>query len=226
MSQIAEKIQSIKGQIPEQVRLVAVSKTMPISMIQEAYDAGQRIFGENKALEIKEKAENLPSNIHWHFIGHLQSNKVKYIAPYVKLIHSIDSLKLLEEVNKEAKKNDRIISCLLQFHIASEETKYGLNPQEAYELLKSETYQQMKNIKIIGVMGMASNTFNTELVRQEFKYLRTIFQNLQFDFFIGDIFFRELSMGMSGDYQIAVQEGSTLIRIGSSIFGTRNYKNN
>lgn len=226
MSQIAKKIQSIKGQIPEQVRLVAVSKTMPISMIQEAYDAGQRIFGENKALEIKEKAENLPSNIHWHFIGHLQSNKVKYIAPYVKLIHSIDSLKLLEEVNKEAKKNDRIISCLLQFHIASEETKYGLNPQEAYELLKSETYQQMKNIKIIGVMGMASNTFNTELVRQEFKYLRTIFQNLQFDFFIGDIFFRELSMGMSGDYQIAVQEGSTLIRIGSSIFGTRNYKNN
>ncbi len=219
---IGEKIASIKGQLPEQVRLVAVSKTKPISDIQEAYDSGQRIFGENKALELRDKAEALPDNIHWHFIGHLQRNKVKYIAPFVKLIHGVDSLRLLKEINKEALKNDRIISCLLQFHVASEETKFGLDMDEATALLSSDEFKAMKNVKITGVMGMASNTFDTELVRAEFKHLLNIFQSVRFKFFLGDIFYREISMGMSNDYQIAVQEGSTLVRIGSSIFGARN----
>ncbi len=223
MGNIAEKLASIKGQLPEGVRLVAVSKTKPAEDIMEAYEAGQRIFGENKALEMKEKYEVLPKDIHWHFIGHLQSNKVKYIAPFVKLIHSVDSMKLLKEINKQAAKNNRIISCLLQFHIATESTKFGLNPEEAYEILNSPEFKEMKNIKITGVMGMATYTFDTNMIRNEFRYLMTIFKNLRYDFFLGDIFFRELSMGMSGDYQIAVQEGSTIVRIGSSIFGERNY---
>ncbi len=223
MSDIGDKIASIKGQLPEQVRLVAVSKTKPIEDIQTAYDAGHRIFGENKAIELQEKAEALPDNIHWHFIGHLQRNKVKYIAPFVKLIHAVDSLRLLKEINKEALKNDRIISCLLQFHIASEETKFGLDIKEAAELLSSDEYKAMKNIKITGVMGMASNTFDTELIRAEFQHLLNIFQSVKYKFFLDDIFYREISMGMSNDYQIAVQEGSTLVRIGSSIFGARNY---
>ncbi len=223
MSDIGDKIASIKGQLPEQVRLVAVSKTKPIEDIQTAYDAGHRIFGENKAIELQEKAEALPDNIHWHFIGHLQRNKVKYIAPFVKLIHAVDSLRLLKEINKEALKNDRIISCLLQFHIASEETKFGLDIKEAAELLSSDEYKAMKNIKITGIMGMASNTFDTELIRAEFQHLLNIFQSVKYKFFLDDIFYREISMGMSNDYQIAVQEGSTLVRIGSSIFGARNY---
>ena len=223
MSIIGDKIASIKGQLPEQVRLVAVSKTKPIEDIQQAFDDGQRIFGENKALEMRDKAAALPDNIHWHFIGHLQRNKVKYIAPFVKLIHGVDSLKLLKEINKEALKNDRIISCLLQFHIASEETKFGLSLEEAVEMLSSEDYKAMKNIKITGVMGMASNTFDTDLVRAEFKHLLNLFQSIRYKFFLDNIFYREISMGMSNDYQIAVQEGSTLVRIGSSIFGARNY---
>jgi len=223
MSIIGDKIASIKGQLPEQVRLVAVSKTKPIEDIQQAFDDGQRIFGENKALEMRDKAAALPDNIHWHFIGHLQRNKVKYIAPFVKLIHGVDSLKLLKEINKEALKNDRIISCLLQFHIASEETKFGLSLDEAVEMLSSEDYKAMKNIKITGVMGMASNTFDTDLVRAEFKHLLNLFQSVRYKFFLDNIFYREISMGMSNDYQIAVQEGSTLVRIGSSIFGARNY---
>jgi pyridoxal phosphate enzyme (YggS family) len=221
MSSIAEKLKSIKGQLPEKVRLVAVSKTKPVELIMEAYEAGQKIFGENKALEMRDKHEALPKDIHWHFIGHLQTNKVKYIAPFVKLIHSVDSFKLLKEINKQAKKHDRIISCLLQFHIATEETKYGLNPEEAYDILNNPEFKEMKNIRITGVMGMATNTFDTELIRSEFAYLRDIFQNLRYDFFLNDIFFREISMGMSGDFMIAVQEGSTIVRIGSSIFGAR-----
>jgi len=223
MSGIGDKIKSIKGQLPDSVRLVAVSKTKPIEMIQEAYDSGQKIFGENKALELRDKYEALPKDIHWHYIGHLQTNKVKYIAPFVKLIHAVDSFKLLKEINKQAAKHDRIISCLLQFHIASEDTKFGMNAEEAYELLNNPERKELKNIRITGVMGMASNTFDTELVRQEFAYLRDVFQNVKFDFFLGDIFFREISMGMSGDFMIAAQEGSTLVRIGSSIFGERNY---
>ena len=221
MSNIGDKIASIKGQLPDNVRLVAVSKTKPVELIQEAYDAGQRIFGENKALEMRDKHAVLPDNIHWHFIGHLQTNKVKYIAPFVKMIHAVDSFKLLKEINKQAAKHDRIISCLLQFHIASEDTKFGMSTEEAYELLNNPERKELKNIRITGVMGMASNTFDTELVRQEFAYLRDIFQNVRFDFFLGDIFFREISMGMSGDFMIAAQEGSTLVRIGSSIFGER-----
>ncbi len=221
MSSIGDKISSIKGQLPENVRLIAVSKTKPTEIIMQAYNAGQKIFGENKALEMRDKWEALPKDIHWHFIGHLQTNKVKYIAPFVKLIHSIDSLKLLEEVNRQALKNNRIISCLLQFHVATEETKFGLSPEEGYQLLGSEEFKAMKNIKITGVMGMASYTFDTNLIREEFKYLYNIYNNLRYDFFLNDIFFREVSMGMSGDYQIAVQEGSTIVRIGSSIFGER-----
>jgi len=221
MSAIGDKIASIKGQLPDSVRLVAVSKTKPVELIQEAYDAGQRIFGENKAIELRDKHAVLPDNIHWHFIGHLQTNKVKYIAPFVKMIHSVDSFKLLKEINKQAAKHDRIISCLLQFLITSEDTEYGMNAEEAYELLNNPERKELKNIRIAGVMGMASNTFDTELIRQEFAYLRDIFQNIRFDFFLGDIFFREISMGMSGDFMIAAQEGSTLVRIGSSIFGER-----
>jgi len=223
MSSIADKIPSIKGQIPKTVRLIAVSKTQPIELIQEAYACGQRIFGENKAMEMKEKYEALPKDIHWHFIGHLQTNKVKYIAPFVKLIHSVDSFKILKEINKEALKNNKIISCLLQFHIATEETKFGLSIEEAYEILSSKDFKDMKNVRILGVMGMASFTFDNQIVRDEFKYLAEIFRNIRYDFFLEDIFFREVSMGMSGDYQIAVQEGSTMVRIGSSIFGERNY---
>lgn len=221
MSIIGDKIASIKGQLPDSVRLVAVSKTKPVELIQEAYDAGQRIFGENKAMELRDKHADLPDNIHWHFIGHLQTNKVKYIAPFVKMIHAVDSFKLLKEINKQAAKHDRIISCLLQFHIASEDSKFGMNAEEAYELLNNPARKEMKNIRITGVMGMASNTFDTELVRQEFSYLRDVFQNVRYDFFLNDIFFREISMGMSGDFMIAAQEGSTLVRIGSSIFGER-----
>lgn len=221
MSIIGEKIASIKGQLPDQVRLVAVSKTKPVEIIQEAYDAGHKIFGENKALDLRDKYELLPKDIHWHYIGHLQTNKVKYIAPFVKLIHAVDSFKLLKEINKQAAKHDRVISCLLQFHIASEETKFGMNPEEAYELLNNPEVKEFKHIKITGIMGMASNTFDTDLIRKEFSYLRDVFQNVKFDFFLGDIFFREISMGMSNDFMIAAQEGSTLVRVGSSIFGSR-----
>lgn len=221
MNSIGEKISSIKGFLPAGVRMVAVSKTKPIEKILEAYNAGQRIFGENKAMEMRDKHEVLPHDIHWHFIGHLQTNKVKYIAPFVNLIHSVDSLKLLAEINREAAKNNRIIKCLLQFHIATEETKFGLSPEEAYELLNSAEFKEMENVRIAGVMGMASYTFDNELIRNEFKYLMTIFKNLRYDFFLTDVHYREVSMGMSGDYQIAIQEGSTLVRIGSSIFGER-----
>ena len=221
MSSIGDKIASIKGQLPKSVRLIAVSKTKPVEIIQEAYDAGHKIFGENKALELRDKHEALPKDIHWHYIGHLQSNKVKYLASFVKMIHAVYSFKLLKEINKQAAKHDRIISCLLQFHIASEDTKFGMNAEEAYELLNNPQLKEFKNIRITGVMGMASNTFDTELIRKEFAYLRDIFQNVKFDFFLGDIFFREISMGMSGDFMIAAQEGSTLVRIGSSIFGER-----
>lgn len=223
MSNIGEKIASIKKQIPDNVKLVAVSKTKPVEMIQEAYDSGHKIFGENKALDMRDKHAVLPDDINWHFIGHLQTNKVKYIAPFVKLIHAIDSFKLLKEINKQALKNERVISCLLQFHIAKEESKFGLNADEAHELLNSPEFKELKNIKIVGVMGMASNTYDNDLIREEFKHLHDIFQNLKQEYFNDDNLFTEISMGMSGDYEIAIQEGSSLIRVGSSIFGERNY---
>ena len=212
---ISENIKHIKAQLPEHVTLIAVSKTKPNEMLLEAYDAGQRDFGENYVQELVDKEAQLPKDIRWHFIGHLQSNKVKYIAPFVYLIHGVDSFSLLKEINKQALKNNRIIDCLLQIYIAKEETKFGLDFNEASQILNSNEFKELKNIRIKGFMAMASNTDDTEQIRKEFKSLKTF--SLQYP----DL--NILSFGMSGDYQLAVQEGSTMIRVGSSIFGERNY---
>ena len=220
---IAEQIKNITSSLPATTRLIAVSKTKPIENIQEAYDAGQRVFGENKALEMRDKHEALPKDIEWHFIGHLQTNKIKYIIPYVSLIHSIDSLNLLKEVNKEAAKKGRRVDCLLQFHIAQEDTKFGLSYDEAEELLSSTEYKQMENIRIVGVMGMATFTDNNNQVSAEFATLRDIFDRLKKEYFSTEESFCELSMGMSDDYPLAIEQGSTLVRVGSAIFGKRNY---
>jgi pyridoxal phosphate enzyme (YggS family) len=218
---IKENLAIIQDTIPSDVTLVAVSKTKPVSDLQEVYDAGQRVFGENKVQEMTEKYEVLPKDIQWHLIGHLQTNKVKYIAPFVSLIHSVDSMKLLNEINKEAKKNNRVIDCLLQFHIAEEETKFGLSIEEAKELLESKEFVEMQNVSIVGIMGMASFTENIETVRHEFRVLESYFQILKSHFFKFNHHFKEISMGMSGDYLLAIEEGSTMVRVGSSIFGTR-----
>ena len=220
---IKENLERIKATIPEHVTLVAVSKTKPISDIQEAYDAGHRTFGENYPQELRDKHEALPKDIQWHFIGHLQTNKIKYIIPFVTLIHSIDSANLLEAVNKEAKKHERVADCLLQFHIAQEETKFGLDLEEARQLLESDTFKNMENIRICGVMGMATFTDDEEEVRKEFQHLKAIFDTLKQDYFAGQPQFKEISMGMSEDYPIAIEEGATLVRIGSKIFGPRHY---
>ena len=220
---IKENLEKIRATVPEGVTLVAVSKTKPVSDVQEAYDAGQRIFGENHALEMRDKHEVLPTDIQWHFIGHLQTNKIKYIIQYVTLIHSIDTASLLEAVNKEAKKHDRVVDCLLQFHIALEETKFGLDLDEARQLLDSEEYKQMENVRICGVMGMGTFTDDMEEVRKEFKNLKSIFDTLKSDYFADQPQFKEISMGMSEDYPIAIEEGATLIRVGSKIFGARVY---
>lgn len=220
---IKENLNIVRATVPSNVTLIAVSKTKPVSDLQEAYDAGQRIFGENKALEMRDKHQALPSDIQWHFIGHLQTNKIKYIAPFVTLIHAIDSLSLLEAVNKEAAKNDRIIDCLLQFHIAQEETKFGLDIEEAKSLLESESFKNLKNINICGVMGMATFTDNAAQVRNEFKNLKNIFETLKENYFKDNGSFKEISMGMSDDYPIAIEEGATMVRVGSKIFGARNY---
>ncbi len=211
--------------IPAHVHLVAVSKTKPVEDLKEAYNAGQRIFGENKVQDLTAKQAILPEDIDWHFIGHMQTNKVKYIAPFIGLIHGVDSLKLLKEINKQALKNNRVIDCLLQFHIAEESTKFGLTLEEALELLNSAEYFSMENIRFTGVMGMSTFTSDKAQVRQEFKNLKQKYDQLKADFFKGDNHFKEISMGMSGDYQIAIEEGSTMVRIGTSIFGERNYKN-
>ena len=216
---ITANLQQIKASIPEHVTLVAVSKTKPNEAILEAYQTGQRIFGENKVQELTEKHESLPKDIEWHMIGHLQSNKVKYIAPFVSLIHGVDSFKLLKEINKRATQNERIINCLLQIHIAEEDTKFGFDEKEVIELIKSEAFQDLKNIKVVGLMGMATFTDDENQIRKEFKSLKKLFDKLQ----ISNHQFQILSMGMSGDYQIAIEEGSTMIRVGSSIFGERNY---
>lgn len=205
------------------MKLVAVSKTHSVEEIMEAYQTGQRCFAENKAQELSAKQPLLPSDIEWHFIGHLQSNKVKYIAPFVSLIHSVDSLKLLQVIDKEASKNGRTISCLLQFHIAEEDTKFGLDIEEAEEILESKAYRELKNISIAGIMGMTTFTDDYDQVRREFRHLKAIFDQLKGKYFAHDPAFREISMGMSDDYEIAVSEGSTLVRIGSSIFGARIY---
>ncbi|MBO6079564.1 MAG: YggS family pyridoxal phosphate-dependent enzyme [Bacteroidales bacterium] len=218
-----EKYDEIRASLPAGVRLIAVSKFKPAEDIALLYQHGHRAFGENHAQEMKAKHEQLPKDIEWHFIGHLQTNKIKYIAPYVALIHSIDSFSLLKEVNKYAVKNERTIPCLLQFHIADEESKFGFTLEECEGMLQSPEFQQLKNIAIHGVMGMATFTDDQEQVRREFHHLHQIFEELQSRYFLQNPDFKELSMGMTEDYPIAISEGSTLIRIGSAIFGPRNY---
>ncbi|WP_299432636.1 YggS family pyridoxal phosphate-dependent enzyme [uncultured Maribacter sp.] len=217
---IKQNLQNIKNTLPNEVTLVAVSKTKPILDLQEAYNAGQRIFGENKIQEMVQKWETLPKDIEWHMIGHVQRNKVKYMAEFVSLIHGVDSLKLLTEINKQAAKHNRIIPCLLQIHIATEETKFGLNEEELIALLNSKSYENLKNIEIKGLMGMATFTSDENQIKKEFSSLKSIYNNTKNILPTITI----LSMGMSGDYQIAIKEGSTMVRIGSSIFGVRNYK--
>jgi pyridoxal phosphate enzyme (YggS family) len=218
---IKNNFQSIKSSLPENVTLVAVSKTKPISDLMEAYDAGQRIFGENKIQEMVEKYEQMPKDIEWHMIGHVQRNKVKYMAEFVSLIHGVESFKLLKEINKQAQKHDRIIDCLLQIKIAEEDSKFGMSAEDATTLLQSEDYSELKNINIVGVMGMATFTSNMKQVENEFKYLKSTFENLK----TLNSELKIISMGMSGDYQLAIDCGSTMIRVGSSIFGVRNYNN-
>lgn len=217
---IKDNLLKIKSSLPEHVTLVAVSKTKPVSDLMEAYNAGQRVFGENKIQEMTEKWEQMPNDIQWHMIGHIQTNKVKFMAPYVSLIHGVDSLKLLEEINKQALKNNRIIDCLLQIHIAEEETKFGLNEDELENLLASETFIKLKNIKIVGLMGMATFTENQNQIKKEFEHLKSIFDTKK-SLSIVNCQLSILSMGMSGDYQLAIEYGSTMVRIGSSIFGGR-----
>ncbi|KAA5539368.1 YggS family pyridoxal phosphate-dependent enzyme [Adhaeribacter rhizoryzae] len=204
-------------------RLIAVSKTQPNEAILEAYEAGQKVFGENKVQELVSKQETLPADIEWHLIGHLQTNKVKYIAPFVHTIQSVDSLKLLQEIEKQAAKHERGINCLLQIYIAEEESKFGLSPEEAKALLQSEEFKAMQHVNITGVMGIATNTSSETQLRKEFRYLRKCFEELKTIFFPDKAAFKEISMGMSSDYQLAIAEGSTMIRVGSSIFGARNY---
>ena len=202
-------------------QLVAVSKTKPVEAIQQFYDLGHRVFGENRVQELSSKYASLPKDIRWHMIGSLQRNKVKVIAPFIDLIHSVDSFRLLKEINKQAKNNDRIIRCLLQFHIAEEQTKAGLVPTEAEEMLKSDDFSLLQNIAVVGIMGMATFTDNRWQIQQEFAKLKSIFDQLKQGYFSEDSQFKEISMGMSGDYEIALKEGSSLIRVGSKLFGTR-----
>ncbi len=220
---VKENLFSIINHIPENVKLVAVSKTKPNETIMEAYDAGQRIFGENKVQDLIKKQPELPDDIQWHYIGHLQTNKVKYFAPFISMIEAVDSLKLLKEINKQAKKSNRKINCLLQFHIATEKSKFGLDVDEAKAILQSEEFAELNNISIAGVMGMATYTDDTDIIRLEFRELKKIFDNLKTNFFENNIDFKEISMGMSDDYKIAIEEGSTMVRVGSAIFGARNY---
>lgn len=218
---IAENLSLVLKELPEHVQLVAVSKTKPPSFIIEAYDAGERHFGENKALEMRDKSLELAEDIKWHFIGHLQRNKVKYIIPSVHLIHSVDSFRLLQEINKEAIKKDRVVNCLLQFHIAKETSKFGFSIEEANQVLTSEEFLLLKNVNIVGVMGMATFSEDKNLVRSEFKILKTVFEELKSTVFSEKSDFKEISMGMSGDYLLAIEEGATIVRVGSSIFGSR-----
>ena len=218
---IKAQLAAIRSSLPATTVLIAVSKTHPIERIMEAYEAGQRDFGENKVQELVEKYEALPKDIRWHMIGHLQSNKVKYIAPFVHLIHGVDSFNLLKEINKQGQKNGRRISCLLQFHIAQEDTKFGLSLEEAKAFLAGPEFSLLDHVRICGVMGMATFTENTAQIRQEFQNLHAIYQNLLSSYFSSNSEFKEISMGMSDDYPIAMEEGSTLIRVGSKIFGAR-----
>jgi len=221
---VADNIQHfVEEEIPSHIKLIAVSKTKPVETILDAYNAGYRVFGENKVQELLEKYEELPKDIEWHMIGHLQSNKVKYIAPFVAMIHGVDKFKLLKVINKEGRKNNRKIDCLLQFHIAKEETKFGLDLDEAKEFLVSPEYNDLEHVNVRGVMGMASFTENTDLIRNEFKELVYIFNELKKQYFQNKENFSKISMGMSNDYRIAIEEGANIIRIGSLLFGPRNY---
>ena len=216
---IADNLQKIKFQLPDNIQLIAVSKTKPICDILEAYEAGQRTFGENKVQEMAEKYEDLPKDIQWHMIGHLQRNKVKYMAHFVNLIHGVDSLKTLKEINKQALKHDRIINCLLQLKIAQEETKFGLTSKNVIDILNSDELKKFNNIKIVGLMGMASFTADKDQVSREFASLKIAFDKLS----TNNPQLTTISMGMSGDYDIAIKEGSNMVRVGSAIFGSRNY---
>ena len=225
---IKENLLQIKSQLPNHVTLVAVSKTKPVADLMEAYNAGQRIFGENKIQEMTDKWEEMPKDIQWHMIGHVQTNKVKFMAEYVSLIHGVDSLKLLQEINKQAQKHNRVIDCLLQIYIAEEESKFGLDEIELDEILKQvqNDNSDLKNIRIVGLMGMATFTDNQTQIKKEFDNLKTIFDKINADTISIDSINRVsiLSMGMSGDYKLAIECGSTMVRIGSSIFGNRTYK--
>lgn len=227
---IAANLTELKKELDSyNAKLIAVSKTKSNEEIMEAYDAGQRVFGENQVQELTDKYEQLPKDIEWHLIGHLQTNKVKYIAPFVSLIHSVDSLKLLIEINKQAAKNNRIIDCLLQVYIADEDTKFGLGHDETIELLRSEEFAELKNIRIVGLMGIATNTKLEKQINDEFNELKVFFDGIKQSFFRKESSFKEISMGMSGDYKIALENGSTMIRVGSTIFGSRiipHWKNN
>ncbi|MDN3723871.1 YggS family pyridoxal phosphate-dependent enzyme [Aequorivita sp. SDUM287046] len=223
---IAENIQRFKNKLPKHVTLVAVSKTKPVDELMQAYNAGQRIFGENKIQEMEAKWQQMPKDIQWHMIGHVQRNKVKFMAPFVSLIHAVDSFKLLKEIDKEAKKNARTIECLLQIKIAEEESKFGMEKMEAYNLLISEEVKKLTNVKIVGLMGMASFTENEEQLSEEFQKLKKIFEEFRNHPIINgeSNLFKILSMGMSGDYEIAIKNGSNMVRVGSAIFGERNYQ--
>lgn len=221
MSDIVSNIISLKRQIPLSVRLIAVSKTKSVSDILEAYSAGQRAFGENRVQELLSKKDKLPPDVEWHLIGHLQSNKIKYIVPFISMIHSVDSFRLLTAIDEEAGKIKRQIDCLIQFHIAREETKYGFSFKEADEMMGTDEFRDLKNVRICGVMGMATFTDDTSVVRSEFRDLATHFKSLKDKYFNRLPYFKELSMGMSGDFLTAIEEGSTMVRIGSIIFGER-----
>lgn len=220
---IKANLQEVLAGITKDVTLVAVSKFHPNESIMEAYETGQRIFGESKVQEMTQKYETLPKDIEWHFIGHLQSNKIKYMAPYVTMIHAIDSLSLLKEIDKHAKKVNRTISCLLQIHIAKEETKFGFSFDECRTMLDEEEWKKLDNIRICGVMGMATNCDDQKEIREEFNSLHTFFKEIKEEYFKDEESFKEISMGMSGDYEIAIEEGSTMVRVGSKIFGERIY---
>lgn len=222
MTDIRSNIKYLLSQIPPQVKLVAVSKTKPVADILVAYNAGQRIFGENRVQELLKKKDLLPSDIEWHLIGHLQTNKVKLIVPFVSMIQSVDSFRLLKTINDEARKTGRTVNCLLQLHIAKEETKFGFSIQEVTDMLRDSSVRTLDSIKICGVMGMATFTNDKDMVRAEFRYLADCFRKLKTDYFPGNPDFKEISMGMSGDFAIAISEGSTMVRIGSLIFGERN----
>lgn len=218
---IAKNLAELRRAVPNHVKIIAVSKTKPVHLLQAAYEAGQKAFGENYVQELVEKHTELPSDVEWHFIGHLQTNKVKNIAPFVSYIHAVDSEKLLREIDKQAEKNGRIIHCLLQFHIADEESKYGFQLDTYFDVIRAIPFEELKNVKICGVMGMASFVQNQLQIENEFSTLRDIFHHLKNEIFSQNEDFKELSMGMSGDWPLAVDKGSTMIRIGSSLFGNR-----